>query len=85
MAKNQYLSLSPSKINGICGRLLCCLKYEDDTYTEMKKDFPPIGTRIKNKNFEGKVISHNLLKNTFTIEKADKTQEEVENNYENNK
>lgn len=85
MAKNQYLSLSPSKINGICGRLLCCLKYEDDTYTEMKKNFPPIGTRIKNKNFEGKVISHNLLKNTFTIEKADKTQEEVENNYENNK
>lgn len=85
MAKNQYLSLSPSKINGICGRLLCCLKYEDDTYTEMKKNFPSIGTRIKNKNFEGKVISHNLQKNTFTIEKADKTQEEVENNYENNK
>ena len=49
MAKNQYLSLSPSKINGICGRLLCCLKYEDDTYTEMKKNFPPIGTKIKNK------------------------------------
>lgn len=73
MAKNQYLSLNPTKINGICGRLLCCLKYEDQQYTEMKKDFPQIGTKIKTSEFEGKVISHNLFANSYTLEKSDKT------------
>ena len=43
MAKNQMLALNPTKINGLCGRLLCCLGYENDTYTEMKKDLPKIG------------------------------------------
>ena len=78
MAKNQYLSLNPTKINGICGRLLCCLKYEDDTYSELKKDYPPVGTVIRKNGIEGKVISHNLFKKTYTIEKKDKTLEEVE-------
>ena len=78
MAKNQNISLNPTKINGICGRLLCCLKYEDDTYTELKKNYPPIGTKIKIKDIEGKVVSHNVLNNRITIEKNDKTQVEVE-------
>jgi len=78
MAKNQYLSLNPTKINGICGRLLCCLKYEDDTYLELKKDFPQIGTVIKKNGIEGKVVSHNLFKKTYTLEKKDKTLEEFE-------
>ena len=78
MAKNQYLSLNPTKINGICGRLLCCLKFEDDTYLELKKDYPPIGTVIKKKGIEGKVITHNLFKKTYVVEKKDKTLEEVE-------
>ena len=43
MAKNQGLALNPSKINGVCGRLLCCLKYEDETYTEYKKTLPKVG------------------------------------------
>ena len=85
MAKNQYLSLNPTKINGICGRLLCCLKYEDEQYTEMKQKFPAIGTRIKIDGKEGKVISHNLLKNTFIVEQMDKTTIEIENKkYESN-
>lgn len=84
MAKNQYLSLNPTKINGLCGRLLCCLKYEDDEYTEMKKTFPAIGTRIKVNGIEGKVISHNLFKNTYTLEKHDKTTIEIENQNESN-
>ena len=79
MAKNQYLALNPTKINGICGRLLCCLKYEDDNYLEMKKDFPPIGAKIKVDGIEGKVISHNLFKNTYILEKKDKTTIELEN------
>ena len=78
MAKNQYLSLNPTKINGLCGRLLCCLKYEDENYTEMKKDFPPIGTKLKYSEVEGKVISHNLFKGTYTVEKNDKTLIEIE-------
>ena len=79
MAKNQYLALNPTKINGICGRLLCCLKYEDDNYLEMKKDFPPIGAKIKVDGIEGKVISHNLFKNTYILKKKDKTTIELEN------
>ena len=78
MAKNQYLSLNPTKINGICGRLLCCLKYEDDTYLEMKKEYPPVGTIIRKNGIEGKVISHNLFKRSYTVEKKDKTLEEVD-------
>ena len=78
MAKNQYLSLNPTKINGICGRLLCCLKYEDDTYSEMKKEYPPLGTSVKKDGNEGKVVLHNVFKRTYVIEKKDKTQVEVE-------
>ncbi len=78
MAKNQYLSLNPTKINGICGRLLCCLKYEDDTYSEMKKEYPPLGTIVKKDGNEGKVVLHNVFKRTYVIEKKDKTQVEVE-------
>lgn len=80
MAKNQYIALNPTKINGICGRLLCCLKYEDDQYTELKRNMPSIGTLIKNNDVEGKVVGLNILKGTYTVEKADKTQVEVEKN-----
>ena len=77
MAKNQYISLNPTKINGICGRLLCCLKYEDEQYTEMKKEYPPIGTIVNKNNVRGKVISHNLFKGTYNIETSDKVIIEV--------
>ena len=85
MAKNHNISLNPTKINGICGRLLCCLKYEDDTYTELKKDYPSIGTKLKIGDIEGKVVGHNVLNNKIIIEKNDKTQVEVEYNNESNK
>lgn len=84
MAKNQYLSLNPTKINGLCGRLLCCLKFEDELYSEMKKEFPPLGTKIKTNNIEGKVINHNLFKGTYTIECPDKTIVEVVKENESN-
>ena len=73
MAKNQFISLKPDKINGICGRLLCCLNYEDEQYTELKKKFPKINSSIKNKNIEGKVVAMNVLKNTISVEKKDKS------------
>lgn len=47
MAKIQNLSLNPSKISGICGRLMCCLKYENDIYLELKKGMPEVGERVK--------------------------------------
>lgn len=50
MAKNQNLALNPSKINGICGRLLCCLSYEDDMYLACSKELPNIGDVIKTEN-----------------------------------
>lgn len=68
MAKNQNLSLNPTKINGICGRLLCCLKYEDETYKECKKNLPSIGQVLDLKEGKGKVISINILKKTCKVE-----------------
>ena len=67
MAKNQNLSLNPTKINGVCGRLLCCLKYENDNYTEYKKDLPDVGSKIKLKEGEGKVISVDVFKRKYRV------------------
>ena len=78
MAKNQMLSLNPTKINGVCGRLLCCLNYEDEVYTEMKNGMPNIGQSYKKNGVEGKVVSLNLIKRTATIETKNKTLVEVE-------
>ncbi len=77
MAKNQNVSLNPSKINGVCGRLLCCLKYENDVYFELKKELPKIGDKVDTVQGSGKVISVNLLKNSYVVELADKSKVEV--------
>jgi len=67
MAKNQNLSLNPTKINGVCGRLLCCLKYENDNYTEYKKGLPDVGHRVKTDKGEGKVISVDVFKRNYKV------------------
>lgn len=67
MAKNQNLSLNPTKISGVCGRLMCCLKYEDECYTELRTIFPKEGSFIKTPNGIGRVFKNNLLKNNVTI------------------
>lgn len=77
MAKNQNVSLNPSKINGVCGRLLCCLKYENDTYSEMKKDLPKVGEKKDIPQGSGKVVSVNLFKKNYVVELNDKTKVEV--------
>ena len=61
MAKNQNISLNPSKINGCCGRLLCCLSYEDDSYTCMRKKLPKIGSEIDIDGTNGKVTKIDVL------------------------
>jgi cell fate regulator YaaT (PSP1 superfamily) len=68
MAKNQNLSLNPTKINGVCGRLLCCLKYEDETYEEIRKELPKIGKIVELKQGKGKVISIDVLARTYDVE-----------------
>ena len=61
MAKNQNLALNPSKINGICGRLLCCLQYEEENYIESQKGLPNIGETIEVNGSHGKVVSVDIL------------------------
>ncbi|MBO4818498.1 MAG: stage 0 sporulation family protein [Firmicutes bacterium] len=63
MAKNQNLSLNPTKISGICGRLMCCLQYENDTYIDLKKGMPDIGERISTKDGNAVVCDVNILEN----------------------
>ena len=72
MAKNQFLALNPSKINGICGRLLCCLGYENNLYTELKQGFPKIGTIVETPSGAGKVSSINVFNGTFQVDLKDK-------------
>ena len=67
MAKNQNLSLNPSKINGVCGRLLCCLKYENENYNEYKKDLPEVGSKISTEKGEGKVKSVDIFNRRYTV------------------
>jgi cell fate regulator YaaT (PSP1 superfamily) len=61
MAKQQGLSLNPTKISGQCGRLMCCLTYENKTYAKLRQGFPKIGKNIQVKGEKGKVIRHNVL------------------------
>jgi cell fate regulator YaaT (PSP1 superfamily) len=61
MAKEQNLSLNPTKISGACGRLMCCLKYEYDTYMELKKGTPKIGKRVLTPSGPGKVVRQDVL------------------------
>jgi len=68
MAKNQMLALNPSKINGICGRLLCCLGYENDTYSELKKGFPKIGLITDTSLGMGKVVSIDIFKRKYSVD-----------------
>lgn len=61
MAKVQNLSLNPTKISGICGRLMCCLKYENDIYNELKKGMPNVGERVRTPDGIAVVTDVNIL------------------------
>ncbi len=67
MAKEQNLSLNPSKISGMCGRLMCCLTYEFEYYESVGKHVPKVGKRVRTPQGEGKVIRQNLLKKVLTV------------------
>lgn len=67
MAKEQNLSLNPTKISGICGRLMCCLKYEEDVYEVIKKEIPPIGTKVSTPEGEGIVVDTSILRRMVKV------------------
>ncbi|WP_071458792.1 PSP1 domain-containing protein [Bacillus massilinigeriensis] len=68
MAKDQNLSLNPTKISGLCGRLMCCLKYENDEYETAKEQLPDIGEIIATPNGPGKVVGLNILERIMQVE-----------------
>ena len=70
MAKNQNLALNPSKVSGGCGRLLCCLKYENDTYTELRRKLPPKGARVEvvKHKLQGTISKVDLLNEMLVVE-----------------
>lgn len=67
MAKNQGLSLNPGKISGLCGRLMCCLSYENDYYADAYKKVPKIGAAVSSPEGKGTVVSVNMLKMTVRV------------------
>ena len=67
MAKEQGLSLSPVKISGTCGRLMCCLKYEQDAYTDLLKHTPKVGAIVNTPEGKGLVVETNLIARTLKV------------------
>jgi len=78
MAKEQGLSLNPTKISGVCGRLMCCLKFENETYKGLKRQMPKLGKKIAIEEGKGKIVRQNVLKESITIRLEDNT--EIEKN-----
>ncbi|KAF1085865.1 hypothetical protein SPSYN_00594 [Sporotomaculum syntrophicum] len=68
MAKEQNLSLNPTKISGICGRLMCCLKFENEVYEQAREGFPELGKKVTTPDGNGRVSSINIIKQTVNVE-----------------
>ena len=81
MAKEQSLSLNPTKISGICGRLMCCLKYEEESYQEIKRRLPNVGDIVMTPEGKGKILSIQLLREKVRVavekEESGKSNREV--------
>ena len=76
MAKEQNLSLNPTKISGICGRLMCCLRYEVEHYEIAREFFPPVGEKVVTPNGQGKIMNWNVVKKTVFVELQDSSRQE---------
>ena len=76
MAKTQNLSLNPTKISGTCGRLMCCLKYEQDAYEDLIKSSPKVESFVDTPDGRGTVASANLMRQTVSV-RMEKDPEEV--------
>lgn len=78
MAKEQNLSLNPTKISGICGRLMCCLRFESETYREAKEELPAVGSTVLYQGKNAVVLEQNLLKETLVLQIPSPDEEEQE-------
>lgn len=68
MAKEQGMSLNPVKISGTCGRLMCCLKYEQEAYSDLLKKTPKIGAYVSTPDGKGTVVDQNLIKGVLNVQ-----------------
>lgn len=73
MAKSQKATLDPAKISGVCGRLMCCLRYEDQQYRDLKGNLPKKGCWLKCEKCEGMVVDMDVLNQTVTVQTASST------------
>jgi cell fate regulator YaaT (PSP1 superfamily) len=71
MAKLQKSTLDPTKISGRCGRLKCCLRFEQDVYEEFQKELPPVGSRVVTAKGQGRVLAHEILARRLLVEFED--------------
>jgi cell fate regulator YaaT (PSP1 superfamily) len=71
MAKEQGLSLNPSKLAGMCGRLKCCLRYEYQTYVELRRALPAIGAQVESVRGDGVVVRQNVLRQTVVVRRTE--------------
>ncbi len=71
MAKEQSLSLNPSKLAGMCGRLKCCLRYEYQTYVDMRRALPAVGAAVQSVKGDGVIVRQNVLKQTVVVRRAE--------------
>ena len=76
MAKNQNLSLNPEKISGNCGKLLCCINYENDYYTELHQAAPTVGKIVQTKDGKAKVLTCDVLNRKIKVKYVDRAQDE---------
>jgi len=78
MAKLQKATLDPTKISGRCGRLKCCLRFEYDTYEELQKQFPPIGSQVETEDGRGRVLGHEIIAGQLLVETRDRVRKLVD-------
>ena len=79
MAKNQGLSLNPNSISGLCGKLLCCLAYENPYYVEVMSQMPKVGSSVMSPDGEGKVLYNDLIKKIVSVKFVTENSSEVKN------
>jgi len=77
MAKEQNLSLNPTKISGICGRLMCCLNYEQNTYEDIRKRLPKVSSIVKTEYGKGEVISNSVVNESVKVKVKNEDGEDV--------
>lgn len=77
MAKEQNLSLNPTKISGICGRLMCCLNYEQETYEEIKKELPKVDSIVDTPYGQGLVVSNSVVNESVKVKLKDIDGEDI--------